>query len=247
MNETTSGTLDDYLQQVRMQLKGLPPVAREGELREVEGHLLAMIESRQACGASYHSAVGESIQQFGNARRVGRDLVRAWRGRQPESVVRPFLAFSVALVIQLVVANAAMAFANFLWFKSAADAVSHLPLLIVLPLVSGLVATVIAPRRGLGAAIMAYGAVTAFCLFFTFSRTLESAAYTRDPLAYFLRVLFDGLSLTIECCLASSIAGILAGTWLGRRWNLQRATHHQLKLQPVGGFVPNSKGDDYGS
>ena len=73
-------SLESYLAQIARELRALPPQARDEEMREIESHLRAMIEAR--------GDVAGVLAQFGQPRKVGRDLHRAWERKQPESWMR---------------------------------------------------------------------------------------------------------------------------------------------------------------
>ena len=76
-----SNGLDKYLQAVAHELRGLEPEQRESELREMRGHLEAIVARLVEGGLSEEEAVAAACAQFGAARRVGRELRRASRKR----------------------------------------------------------------------------------------------------------------------------------------------------------------------
>ena len=77
-------SLEQYLSQIAHELRALPPQARVEELREIEAHLRAMIEAR--------GDVAGVLAQFGEPRRIGRKLRKAWQRKQPEAWWRAGLA-----------------------------------------------------------------------------------------------------------------------------------------------------------
>ena len=79
-----SQPLELYLSQIEHELRALPPQARADELREIEAHLCAMLETR--------GDVAAVLAQFGKPRKVGRELRRAWERKQPESWINGALA-----------------------------------------------------------------------------------------------------------------------------------------------------------
>jgi hypothetical protein len=75
--------LDKYLHTVAHELRGLEPHQREAELREIRGHLEAIVARLMDGGASEAEATEAAIAQFGAARKVGRDLKRTDEAREP--------------------------------------------------------------------------------------------------------------------------------------------------------------------
>ena len=78
-----SNGLNKYLQAVAHELRGLEPEQRESELREMRGHLEAIVARLMEGGLSEEEAVEAACAQFGAARKVGRELEKAGAGREP--------------------------------------------------------------------------------------------------------------------------------------------------------------------
>ncbi len=89
MKNSQSQSLETYLNQIARELRALPAQARADELREIESHLQTMINARQD--------VAGVLAQFGQPRKVGRDLRRAWERKQPEAWWRLPLAIAVGI------------------------------------------------------------------------------------------------------------------------------------------------------
>ena len=73
--------LESYLEQVKRQLKSLPPEQQAEELQEIRQHLQCLIASNTERGDSEDKAVVSAIHQFGNSKLVGRALKQAWDRR----------------------------------------------------------------------------------------------------------------------------------------------------------------------
>ncbi len=84
-------SLETYLAQIAHELRDLPPQARADEMREIEGHLRTMTESR--------GDVAGVLAQFGKPCKVGRDLRKAWERKQPEAWSRFGFALLAGLSI----------------------------------------------------------------------------------------------------------------------------------------------------
>ncbi|RYX82059.1 hypothetical protein EON83_21355 [bacterium] len=78
-----SRQLEQYLNQLRLQLKALPTDQREAEVEEAHQHLLALIEHRVGQGETHEAAVSAAIQQFGTPQANGKALRKAWRRGEP--------------------------------------------------------------------------------------------------------------------------------------------------------------------
>ena len=83
-NKSKPESLEIYMAQIADELRDLPSQARDEELREIEAHLRAMIETR--------GDVAGVLAQFGQPRKVGRDLRKSWERKQPEAWWRAVLA-----------------------------------------------------------------------------------------------------------------------------------------------------------
>ena len=77
-----SSLLEKYLHEVGCQMRSLPPLIREGELRETEAHLQQLIDDLKAQGYDEEAAFAEAIKRFGAARRVGLRLRDVWEGNR---------------------------------------------------------------------------------------------------------------------------------------------------------------------
>lgn len=73
-----SNQFDEYLQKVERYLRALPPAAREGELREIEGHLHQLSADFESEGHTSDEAAALALQRFGTARCVGTRLRDVW-------------------------------------------------------------------------------------------------------------------------------------------------------------------------
>lgn len=71
--------LEEYLKQLRSQLKGLPNEQREAEVEEARQHLVALIQKCIEAGDSQEVAVSIAVQQFGSPQENGRELRSAWK------------------------------------------------------------------------------------------------------------------------------------------------------------------------
>jgi len=69
--------LEKYLSQIEKQLAALPAEQRQEELREICSHLEMMIEGNVARGCDADEAIAKAIEQFGAARKIGKDLIGA--------------------------------------------------------------------------------------------------------------------------------------------------------------------------
>lgn len=165
--------LEDYLQRLEAALAPLPSQARAEEVREIEAHLRILIEGNRERGVGEDEAVALSLRQFGDAETVGRDLRRQWN-KKSEHPARMVLAMGGAFVCYRVCGTlsrmAVWAIDNHLsqwpnqpvsphqpfWWLSMKEmpviviAVS-LWFMLALPLLSGWVAGVLAPKRALSA------------------------------------------------------------------------------------------------
>ena len=73
--------LEDYLEQIRFQIKSLPQDKQNEEVQELQQHLLTIVESRMEEGDCEEEAVAAALRQFGRPRQVGRSLRKAWHSR----------------------------------------------------------------------------------------------------------------------------------------------------------------------
>ncbi len=90
-SEITS--LETYLSQIARELRDLPAQARTDEMREIEGHLRALVlASQQLEKISHADATALALKQFGAPRGIGSKLRKAWKRKQPEAWWRAILA-----------------------------------------------------------------------------------------------------------------------------------------------------------
>ena len=69
--------LEQYVEQVETRLAELPPAQRESETEEMRQHIAAMVEARMESGLCEDKAITETLEQFGQAQTVSRELTRA--------------------------------------------------------------------------------------------------------------------------------------------------------------------------
>ena len=69
--------LENYLKEVRTQLRSLPAGKQDEELREIRQHLQALIAGNVERGDSEDKAVAAAIRQFGSSKQVGQSLRQA--------------------------------------------------------------------------------------------------------------------------------------------------------------------------
>ena len=153
-------TLDKYLQAVAHELRGLEPEQRESELREMRGHLEAIVAQMMDGGVSEEEAVGAAIMQFGEARRVGRELQRGGGRQEPRWRVAAAVAGAAILYLFLnvwslaFIARLGSQGANWIWEWRV-----HQIVFLSIPFISGLVAGCMAPQSGGRATLWLFGGV----------------------------------------------------------------------------------------
>jgi len=81
----TEARIEDYLDCVTAPLLALPGERCTGIRDELRSHLQALVTAHEELGASPDEAALAAQHQFGDPRRVGRDLARQWR-RDPANV-----------------------------------------------------------------------------------------------------------------------------------------------------------------
>lgn len=69
--------LEQYVEQVETRLVELPPAQRESETEEMRQHIAAMVEARMTLGLCEDKAITETLEQFGQAQTVSRELAQA--------------------------------------------------------------------------------------------------------------------------------------------------------------------------
>ena len=73
--------LEQYIEQVETRLVELPPAQRESETGEMRQHLAAMVEARMESGLCEEKAITETLEQFGRAQTVSRQLTQVHQRR----------------------------------------------------------------------------------------------------------------------------------------------------------------------
>lgn len=94
--------IENYLEQVESQLKGLTFRQHTEELRELELHLQALVEEGQERGLNESEAIQAALKQFGPGRKVGRALNKAVVSTSPPHLSRAFAAISVIMMVHAV-------------------------------------------------------------------------------------------------------------------------------------------------
>lgn len=97
--------LEDYLSKIEKQLAALPAQQREDELREMRSHLEMMIEENVARGYDADQAVAKALEQFGAAKKVGRDLKNAPNSK---TKIRRILLLKVLRFVATMIATSVM-------------------------------------------------------------------------------------------------------------------------------------------
>ena len=95
LNKAKPTSIEEYLRQVAHELRDLPSDARAEELREIKAHLGAMVGAHQTADVDETQALAQTLKQFGRPRKVGREMLKAWERKQPESWINAMLAFVV--------------------------------------------------------------------------------------------------------------------------------------------------------
>ncbi len=72
--------LDLYLSRVARELRSMPSVKREEELRELRSHLEQRLEDFEAQGLKPEEAQARAVEGFGSPRALGSKLCDAWEG-----------------------------------------------------------------------------------------------------------------------------------------------------------------------
>jgi hypothetical protein len=95
--------LDRYLAAVAHEMRGLSEERRAAEMREIEQHLRALISRGVEAGAGEEEASAAALAQFGDARRVGRDLRRAHPKAETtfDVVLAPLAALSCHIALYM--------------------------------------------------------------------------------------------------------------------------------------------------
>jgi hypothetical protein len=87
--------LEQYLSEVAVQLKPLPPKRRDEELREMRQHLLNAVTVNLEQGLTEDDAVAKALKQFGSPQAVAQDTVMAWR-REFKAKMQSFCGTALA-------------------------------------------------------------------------------------------------------------------------------------------------------
>ena len=203
--------LANYLNQIEHELRELPAQARADELREIEAHLQTMIEAR--------GDVAGVLAQFGQARKVGRELRRAWERKQPEKWWRAVLApiaGVISFATSVLVYNKSLDYLGDIVNQDWSNPMYFCFGLIVLVMFffAGFAAGIISPKRGL-LLTLAYSVYCATILF-----TLPAALDRADvPGESVISVIFLFLLFGLLAPIAA-----LAGTYFGARRSRKIAT-----------------------
>lgn len=100
--------IEKYLEQLKRQLKSLPPDQSAEEIREIGIHLQALVEEGREGGLCEDEAVRAAIAQFGSHRKVGRELCRVALDGAPNRLPR-----TLTMLTSVILGNTAM---NFIFF-----------------------------------------------------------------------------------------------------------------------------------
>lgn len=216
----TYAAVDTYLQEVGAHLAKLPPAVRDEELRELRGHLLALVAAGCELNEGHDEAVQAALRQFGAPRRIGRDLMSAWKRRHLKEL---WLATGYGYGTWSMAVLPAVAY---LWVTTGAPQ-GNLPMPVawwhslgwvslvafyfgLLPFAAGWVAGMVAPRQGVRAVVWMISINVAFML-------LQMNAFTE------LSVVETVLPSTL-IYLATALPGALWGSWWKRRRNSESAS-----------------------
>jgi hypothetical protein len=96
-------TIEDYLESVRKRLNPLPAEERACELVEIRTHLTELAKAHAELGATEAEALHAALRQFGDPRKVGVELRRAWqRGQRQEQPGTVLSAAACAMGVTMV-------------------------------------------------------------------------------------------------------------------------------------------------
>ncbi len=90
--------LEQYVEQVETRLAELPPAQRESETEEMRQHIAAMVEARMESGLCEDKAITETLEQFGQAQTVSRELAQA-HGRNHKLLPDNLLTATICAVL----------------------------------------------------------------------------------------------------------------------------------------------------
>ena len=79
MSKQLENSVDEYLEEVTMQIGSLPAVRREEELREICQHLHEAVAVRREQGLSEKQAVAAALTRFGTPEEAAESVIGAWR------------------------------------------------------------------------------------------------------------------------------------------------------------------------
>lgn len=79
MSKQLENSVDEYLEEVTMQIGSLPAVRREEELREICQHLHEAVAVRREQGLSEEQAVAAALTRFGTPEEAAESVIGAWR------------------------------------------------------------------------------------------------------------------------------------------------------------------------
>lgn len=77
-NQLEESVLNDYLRKVEQYLTSLPPVVREGEMKEIQNHLQQAYNDLIAQGYASGEATSIALNRFGSPAHIGRQLRDVW-------------------------------------------------------------------------------------------------------------------------------------------------------------------------
>jgi hypothetical protein len=100
--------IEKYLEQVKGQLKSLPPAQSAEEIRELGIHLQALVEEGRERGLTESEAVKAAIAQFGSYRTLGRELCQVVLDGEPGRLPR-----TLSVLTFVMLSSAAMSLMRF--------------------------------------------------------------------------------------------------------------------------------------
>ena len=153
--------IERYLLELARQLRWMPPDRRAAELREIRGHLEALVARRMDEGDCNADAVATAQRQFGSPRQISRGLKMAANTSESwwllaAAIMGAWMCFSICGVLVSAAANAAggepafrlgvniQVFSNrpiYSWYRFG--------MIDLAPALAGLAAAFMAPRRAL--------------------------------------------------------------------------------------------------
>ena len=119
--------LERYLREVAVQLHELPAEEREEQVEEIRVHIEAYIDRHKSAGKSDAEAEQGALLQFGDAAKVGREIIRA-------KTHKSLRAIGLAALIMLALATvvSCLSFRDMVSPVAAGQAISHTAVLVSL-------------------------------------------------------------------------------------------------------------------